>query len=176
TEAMATDVYHVIDASHDPKITIAVAPRAISGKVNVFNLRPILFAVSFVITPNSPQHRRPRPLDNEITALVGAHRIAVAGHHISIDSGKGLCRRTGFCRRGAGKGSDHDGSSLGLPPGVDDRTYTAPNNLVIPNPCFGINGLAHRTQQTKAGEIMFERPLFTPFDEGAYCRRGRIQN
>src|SRR6478672_6243481 len=96
---MTADVDHVVDASHDPEVAIFVPSSAIAGKVNILNLRPVLLAITVVVAPDSPQHRWPGTLDNQIAALVCAHFLPVTRHHGNIDSrerfscGPGLGRR-----------------------------------------------------------------------------------
>jgi hypothetical protein len=38
SQAMATDVNHVVYAAHDPKVSILIAARAVAGKINILDL------------------------------------------------------------------------------------------------------------------------------------------
>src|SRR5688500_15283370 len=70
SESVSANVNYIVDTPHDPEISVRVAPRAVSGKVNSVNLRPILLFVPLVIAPDCPQHRWPWTLDHEVAALV----------------------------------------------------------------------------------------------------------
>src|SRR2546422_6319571 len=113
---MAADVDHVVDAAHDPKIAVFISPRAIAGKIDALDLRPVLLLVTLVIAPNRSQHRRPGTCDYQITTLAGAHCLPLASHHVNFNSRKRLCGRAGLCWRGARQWRDHDRAGLGLPP------------------------------------------------------------
>ena len=66
TDPLATQ--DIIDATENPEITIAVALRSISWKVQVRAIRPLReigLNVSLVVTPDSAQHRRPRLRERE---------------------------------------------------------------------------------------------------------------
>ena len=62
----------------------------------------------------------------------------------------------------AGQRSDHDAPGFGLPPGIDDRAAFAADDLVIPDPGFGIDRFAHRAEQAQRAKVMFLRPFDRP--------------
>src|SRR6476620_7116998 len=153
---MSGDIDHVVDAAHDPKITVTVFARAVAGKVNTVYLRPVLLPVPFVITINCSKHGRPRACEHEIAALIRADGFAVASHHIRGNAGKWPGSGTGFRRSGAGQGTDHDGAGFGLPPGVHNRATFLSDDAVIPHPGLRIDWLADRAQQTQRRKIMLQ--------------------
>src|ERR1044072_761663 len=173
---MTADVDDIVDAAHDPKVTVLVAPGAVAGKIDIFNLRPVLFPVSFVVAPDRAQHRGPGTLDYQIAAFVRAHRFAVARHHVDFNSREGLSRSAGFGWSGAGQRRDHDCAGLRLPPRVDNRTDAAPDDPVIPHPRFRIDWLADGAQQAQARKVVLQRPLLAPLNERADGRRRRVEN
>ena len=83
----------------------------------------------------------------------------------SIPKRKGS--RSRFKRRGARQRSDHVHAGFGLPPGINDRAALATNVFVIPHPRFGIDRLANRAKQAKGRQVVFRRPLISPFHESA---------
>ncbi len=85
--------------------------------------------------------------------------------------GNGLRRRSGLERRDAGQRRDHDRAGLRLPPGVDDRAALAADELVVPDPRFGVDRLADRSEQAQRRQIVLLRKLGAPAHEGA--DRGR---
>ena len=74
-DAVAGDVEHVVDAADDPEVAVLVAARAVAGEVHVRDHVPVRLEVALVVAPERARHRRPRPLDDELAALVrGARR------------------------------------------------------------------------------------------------------
>src|SRR5688500_19133046 len=93
---MTAYINYIVDAAHNPEITVLIASRAVAGEVNTVDLRPVLVAITFVIAPNRPQHRRPGTLNNEVAALVGFDRFAFTGHYIRLNTGERFCAWSGF--------------------------------------------------------------------------------
>src|ERR1044072_8387008 len=91
SESMSAYINNIIDPAHYPKIAVPIAARAVSREIDAFNLRPVLLLVTLIVAPDRSQHRRPRPLDYEIAALVWTNRLAAARHHVGFDSGKRQC-------------------------------------------------------------------------------------
>ena len=56
----------------------------------------------------------------------------------------------GLRRGGAGEGSDHHAAGFRLPPGIDDRAAPIAHDIVVPVPGFGIDRLAHGSEQFQA--------------------------
>src|SRR5215203_3945649 len=126
---MAAYIDNIVDTAHYPQIIMLIAPGAVAGKINPIDLRPVLLAVTFIVAPDRPQHRGPRSLDHEVTALVCANWFSVASHDIDIDSRERFRRGA---RRGwssTGNRRDHDCARLSLPPRVHDRTSLFTNQL-----------------------------------------------
>ena len=71
-------------------------------------------------------------------------------HHGRHDAEERERRRPGLLRDGAGQRRDEDAARLGLPPGIDDRAAPVADDVVVPEPDFRIDGLAHRSQQAQA--------------------------
>ena len=176
SQPVTADIDNIVDAAHDPEIAVFVAPCAVAGKVDAFNLRPVLLAVAFVVAPNCPQHRRPGPFDHEITALICADRLAVARHDVGFDSGKRFRRGAGFGGSRARNGRDHDGAGFGLPPRIDDRTAPVADDLAIPHPRFRIDWFAYRAEQTQARKVVFQGPVLAPFDKRANRSRSGVED
>ena len=55
-ETVAADVYHVVHATHNPEVAILVSSRAVAREINAFYLRPVLLAITFVVSPDCPEH------------------------------------------------------------------------------------------------------------------------
>src|ERR1700759_4720092 len=147
TQPVTGDVQNVINSPDDPEVTILVPPGSVAGKVTSLDLAPILLFVTLLIAPNRPQHGRPRLADDEFTPDVRRNFLPLVVDHRGIDPKKRQGRSARFKRRRPGKRSNHDRSSLGLPPRIDDWAAPAANHGVIPNPCFGIDRFPDRPKQ-----------------------------
>src|SRR2546430_13192015 len=138
---MSSDIQHVVNATDDPKISIAIAPCAVSGEIPPFEFAPVLFLVTFLVPVDRAQHRWPRLSDDQSPAHICADLFATFVHHCGIDPKKRQRRAPGFGRNCPWQWRDHNCAWLSLPPGIDDRTTPAPNGFVIPHPCLGIDRL-----------------------------------
>ena len=175
-QTVARDVHDVIDATQQPDVTVVVVAGAITGKVFVAELVPIRFLEALGVAPDSAQHGGPGLGNNEESTRVVGLNDTVFVDDLEVDAGNGNLRASGFQRRDAGEGRDHDRAGLGLPPGVHDRRFAAPNTVVVPDPGLGVNGLAHRTQHTDAGEVELLRNLTAELHERTDGGGRRVQN
>src|SRR5215213_905852 len=91
SESMSAYINNIIDPAHYPKIAVPIAARAVTCKIDTFNLRPVLLLVTFVVAPDRSEHRRPRPFDHQIATFMWTNRLAVARHHVGLDSRKRKC-------------------------------------------------------------------------------------
>jgi hypothetical protein len=96
SESMSGDIDHVVDATHDPKITVTVSARAIAGKVNTVYLRPVLLPVTLVIAINCSQHGRPRAREHEVAPSAARLRIAALVDDLGGDAGEWVGSEPGF--------------------------------------------------------------------------------
>src|SRR4030095_8252451 len=67
-ESVPGNVEDVIDSANDPKITIFIAPRAITGEIIAFKFSPVLFSIAGFVAVDRAQHRRPRPANDQFAA------------------------------------------------------------------------------------------------------------
>ena len=154
-DAMAGDVEHVVHAAEQPEVAVLVALGAVAGEVDVRRpAAPVLLHVALGVAVDAAQHRRPRTRERE-QAAADRDRLALVGEDLGADAGKRLRRRAGLGRGDAGKRRDHDGAGLGLPPGIDDRAALAADVQVIPDPGFGIDRLADRSEQPQRRRSCF---------------------
>src|SRR3954447_15814075 len=109
---MSTDVEHVIDTAHHPEITIRIFAGAVRGEVHPRNVAPVLLFEALRVAIDGAQHRRPRLLDDQVTAGAGGHRLAFPRDYVGSDAGKWPCRRAGLAGNRSWKWCDHDRASL----------------------------------------------------------------
>src|SRR5262249_19656955 len=173
---MAAYINNIVDPAHNPEIALLVATRAVAREVNPVDLRPILLFVTLVVTPDGPEHRWPRPLDDEIAALVCGNGLSGARHYIGVDTRERFCSGAGFGGRGAGNRSDHDCAGLSLPPGIDNRTTVFADHLAIPHPRLGVDRFTDRAEQAQARKVMLHRPVLTPLDKRPDRSRSSVEN
>ena len=79
----------------------------------------------------------------------GADLVALVIHDCGIDAEERQRRGAGLGRNRAGQRRDHDRAGFGLPPGIDDRTTPAADDLVIPHPRFRIDRFADGAEQAQ---------------------------
>src|SRR5262249_38697656 len=139
------------------------------------DLAPVLLLEAIVVAPNGAQHRRPWLLDHEKTAALG-DRLAVLRDDVGDDAEEGKAGRSRLRVSSAEQRGHHDGARFRLPPGVDDGAAAAADGLVVPDPRFGVDRLADRSQEPQAREVALLRPLVPPADEGADGRRRRVED
>ena len=104
---------------------------------------------------------------DQVTAPAKRHRHPVLIHDVGLDPGEGERGGTGLERRDAGERRDQDRARLRLPPGVDNGTASAADVGPVPDPCFRVDRLAHRTQQAKRRQVVPLRVVRTPLHERA---------
>src|SRR4029450_7676657 len=90
---------------------------------------------------------------------------------VGFDPRKRQCRRAGFKLRQSRQRRDQWMTGLGLPPGVHNRTMSATDGFVIPDPGFRIDRLADGAKKSQALEIVLSWELRSPTHEGPN-RRG----
>src|SRR5437867_12821948 len=103
---MSGDINHIVDAAHDPEVSVLIASRAVTGEIHAFDLRPILLAITLIVTIDCAQHAGPRTVNNEIATFAWSDRLAIAGHHVGFNSRKGLGCRARFRWRRTGQRRD----------------------------------------------------------------------
>src|SRR4051812_17124454 len=87
-QAMTRHIKYVIHASHNPEVSVLILARAVTREVHARNLRPVVSLVTFRISPNGSQHRRPRFLDDEISTRTEGNRVSFECYHIRGNAGE----------------------------------------------------------------------------------------
>src|SRR6266566_8075970 len=175
-EAMAGNVDDIVDAPHDPEISVFIFACAVAGEVHTRNLGPVLLHVAVGIAVDSAQHSRPRLRQDQEAAGAERDGLAVHGHDFGDHAGEGSRGRSGLGSNCAGQRRDHDLSGFGLPPSVHDGTTVVADHFAIPHPGFWIDWFADSTEQSQTLELMFLRPLVAPLDERANGGGRGVQN
>ena len=81
-DAMAGDVEHVVDTAHDPEVTVLVLAASVACEVAARDLGPVSFLVAGGVSPNAPQHGRPRLADHQLAAGILRHGLAGVIHDL----------------------------------------------------------------------------------------------
>ncbi len=97
-ETVAGNVDNVIDAAHDPDITVFIFSCAIAGEVHILELGPVGVFVSLVVAVYGAKHGRPGFFDHKVSTLVGLARRAVFADDIHHDAGERAGCGSGFGR------------------------------------------------------------------------------
>src|SRR5207302_8483333 len=82
------NIDHVVDSTHDPKVSVLVLASAVTGEIYAGNLSPVLTHVTIRVVENRSQHSGPRTLDHEKASRTERHGFALASDHVAGDSGK----------------------------------------------------------------------------------------
>ena len=146
--------HHVVDAAEQPVVAVVVALGAVAGEVAVAEAGPVGLLVALGVAPDAAQHRRPRAGEHEIAATGDLHRLTGVVDDVGGDAGERERRAPGLQRGGAGERADHDGAGLGLPPRVDDRAALTTDVVPVPDPRFGVDGLADAAEQPQRREVV----------------------
>src|SRR5580704_17647951 len=91
-EAMTADVEYIVDAAHDPEISILVSAGTVAGEVHARNLRPVVFHIAIGIAVDGTQRAGPWALDDEKPTGAERYGLAVHGNDVSDDAGEGFRR------------------------------------------------------------------------------------
>src|SRR5262249_50192068 len=86
SDAMAGNIDHIVDSSHDPEIAVFIPARAVAGKVHARDFAPVLLLVALRIAVNRSEHRWPGTLDDKKASLIGPDRLSLPIDHIGHDS------------------------------------------------------------------------------------------
>src|SRR5258707_15439753 len=46
TQTVSGDIDHVVDATHDPEVTVLILASAVAGKIYAIDLRPVLLSIA----------------------------------------------------------------------------------------------------------------------------------
>src|ERR1035441_1735585 len=117
---MAADVDDVVNAAHEPEVAVGVLAGAVSGEITAFDVAPVGLAIALMVAVDGAGHRGPWLADDEQAAMAGRDVFSLLVDHLRLNAKEGPRGRAGLGGHGAGKGSDQNGASLGLPPGIDD--------------------------------------------------------
>src|SRR5680860_487181 len=146
-DAMACDVHDVIDAAQQPVVAFLVELGTVTCKVSFVPVSlEIGLAVAVVIAEDCPHHGRRRSLQDQITTRAQTYRVSFFVHHVGADAGEGHGGGTRLELGDAGQSRDHYGASLRLPPGVDHGSLASADELLVPDPRYGIDRLADASQ------------------------------
>src|SRR4029434_8395699 len=150
SEAMAGYVDNVVHAPHNPEITVFVFARAVTGKINSFDLRPVLAFVALVVAPDGAEHGGPGLPDHEVSARVGRNTLAGPIHHVGNDAEERSRCRPRLRGSGSRERGNQCAAGFSLPPCIHNGAAPLPDYLLIPDPGFGIDRLSHGSQEAEA--------------------------
>jgi hypothetical protein len=163
TDSMTGDVDHVVDSTLDPVVTFIVSRDSVTV-VEVSGVRlEVGFDVTSVIAVDGSSQRRPRLLaDNNTFNVVSFQELASSGvqqANIVTQEGEGCRSRLGSGR--TGDRSNADGTGLGHPVRVDDGALSSSDIVVVPVPCFRVDGFTYTADDTQAGKVVLLDIVFT---------------
>src|SRR5678815_857974 len=101
---MTGDIDDVVNPAHDPEVSVRIASGTVTGKVNAFDVAPVLLPETLRISIDGAHHRRPGTLHDEEAAFVNPDRFSGAVHDFRNNSRKGSRCRSRLGGNGAGNG------------------------------------------------------------------------
>ena len=156
---MTRYVDHVINTAGDPVISILVAACAVAGGIDIGEAREIGLDKAFMIAVNRAHLARPAILDHKV-AIGGAGQFLA----LVIEQGRYNAKewQGGRARFQSGRTRQRcqqDAAGFGLPPGINNRTFSFADMLVIPFPGFRVDRFTNRTKDTQGRKIGLVHPL-----------------
>ena len=176
TDAVAGDIDHVVDAAHEPEVTVFVLATTVAGKIDIIVHREVGVDEPIVITPHGPHHAGPGLHEAEFAAFIDIALRPVVAENPGVDPKEGFVDAARFERVGTRQGGNHDAACLGLPPGVDDGTLAAADLFRVPHPGLRVDRLTHGAEDTEGVELVLCRPLIAQPHEGPNRRRGGVED
>ena len=175
-EAVAADVEDVVHAAGDPEVAVLVAAGAVAAEVHAGDVAPVGLLVALRVAEDAAEHRRPRLADDEQARLALRNFLAVAVDDGGVDAEDGERGAAGDGGRGARQRAEHVAAGFGLPPGVDDGALLVADDLVVPAPGLGVDGLADGAEEGEAGEVARAGQFLAGLHEGADGGRGGVED
>jgi len=177
SHAVTGDVDDVVDAAGDLIVAVLVPPAAVAGDIVAGELFEVGLLKALGIPIDAPHDARPGHLDAE---GAGGHRLgeflAFVIDEDGPDAHEGHGGHTGLDVNGAGQGGDEDAARLGLPPRIDDGAFAPADDVVVPVPGLGVDGLADGAEDAEAGDVRFLDPGVAFLGDGADGRGGRVED
>ena len=164
-DAVARDVHHVVDATHDPEVARPCRGgrrrRGSRARPSVLHLRPVGLLKRWLVAPDAAQHAGPGlPHGEEAAVRPARPRCSLVEDRSAWTPGKAHRRRAGLRVDRARERRDQDPAGLGLPPRVDDRaTLLLPMTSWYHIHASGLIGSPTEPSSRSDGEVV---PLFGP--------------
>ena len=176
-EAVAGDVHHVVDAAEQPEVAVLVALRAVAREVHPREAAPVRLLVALRVAVDAAQHRRPRPLQDEVAAAAERARCCRRRRRRRPRCpGTGTWRCPGFVVVTPGSGVIrimpvsvcHHVSTIGR--------LAAADVLVVPEPGLGVDRLADRAEHAQRRQVVLRGARLALLHERADRGRGAVQD
>src|SRR6185295_14354901 len=149
--------HHIVDPPQEPEVALVVALGTVACEVHPREAAPVGLLVPLGVAVDAAKHPRPWSLEDEVAAATERDAVPVTVDHIGLDARERERGTPRFRGGHAGEWRDEDLPGLGLPPRVDDRSATAADVLVIPEPRLGVDRLTHRAEDPQRREIVLGR-------------------
>src|SRR5258707_15356098 len=94
--AVPGDLHHVVDAAHEPQVSVLVAARAVAREVLPGIAAPVGLAVTLVVLVDAAEHRGPRARQNEIPGSAERYGLPIFVDDVGGDAGERERRAPGF--------------------------------------------------------------------------------
>ncbi len=167
-EAVPRHVEDVVYAAGDPVQTVLVTDGTITGEVEPRELCEVCLPKAVMVTPDAAGLPGPGAAQAEVAAdPVPEEDLALLVDQHGIDAREGERGRAGLDGGEAGDGGDEHPAGLGLPPGVDDGAAALADDVVVPLPDAGVDGLPDAAEHAQRAAIVAADVLVALPGDGA---------
>src|SRR5262249_27555109 len=131
---------------------------------------------TLVIAIHGAHLPRPRALDHQGTRGGALELSSLIVDQRRLDAEQWQGRRAWLQRARTRQRADQDAPGLGLPPGVDDRTATIADHVVIPLPGFRIDRLTDTAEDAQGAARVLLHELVALTHQGTQGGRSGIED
>lgn len=164
---MSRHVNNIVDTSSDPDIPVIITSGTVTSKVisrvwlQMGPVSPpdeptdtigadlhICFQIPLVILPDGSRNRRPWALQRKYAfdSITREECSFLWLQNARLNAKEWHSGTARFGWNGTRERGNDDGACFSLPEGVDDSAFFLSNVLIVPMPCFRIDGFADRSE------------------------------
>src|SRR5690606_23845785 len=129
-----------------------------------------------VVAPHGAGLTGPRMSDAQLPFTRPAKLVAFGVDDDGVDARQRERRQAWFGRGRRGNRRNANATGLGLPPGVDDRAPLLADDIEVPAPGLGVDGLAHRAEHTYTAAIVSPHGIVAVGGESTNSRRCGVED
>mmetsp|Transcript_46697 Transcript_46697/g.78382 ORF Transcript_46697/g.78382 Transcript_46697/m.78382 type:complete len:367 (+) Transcript_46697:1067-2167(+) len=174
--AVPAHIQHIIHAPRDPVIPVCIPASPIACKIIAWVHREIRLLVPLVVPVHTPADPWMRLLDHQEALALALQLLTLFIDDGRFDAEEWQSGRAWLQWSASRQRSDHDATSLGLPPCIHDGACLAAHDVMIPLPGLTVDGLPNTAENAEARQIVLCDGTIAKLHEGPDRRRGRVED